>query len=247
MNRSNKVWNAMYWCVLLAAVVCTVVRLLGLAHSLPTAYLKDDFNHYYATAVLLSTGQIPYGIPLSGLQLGAAFKWNEFTPMATNPPVLAMLTEPLAFMAPNASWMIWESLVIVSLMLCFGLMLRELQPKLSGKTIVLFCLMATSSAAAARLVEHGQVQSIILLSVILGWIAARRNSWLASAALWGFAAAIKIYAWPLLLILLRKDLKTFFFGVCSAGVVSVLPVFLYGTGVYTGFAASAMPLLQDAF
>ena len=247
MLRSYRGWNALYWAVLLVAIVCAAVRFFALSLDLPTAYLRDDFNHYYATAWLLNAGQVPYGVSFASLDLGARFEWTEYTPMATNPPVLAMLSIPLAWTLPQVSWMIWESLVVASLFLCFGLIFRELRPNLTGKTIILFCMLAVSAAPVARLIEHGQVQSLILLTVVLGWIAARRNAWTAAAVLWGFAAAVKFYAWPLLLVLLRKDKKSFFVGICSAILISLLPVALFGWAMYTGFVESALPLLSSAF
>lgn len=244
---TGKAWSVLYWALFAAAALCASLRLIALVTALPTSFLRDDFNHYYATAWLLKSGSIPYGISFTNLALGAPFQWTEYTPMATNPPVLAMLTVPLAIFGPLTAWLIWESLVVVSLSLSFGLVLRELQPRLSRRALLLVPLLILSSAAACRLVEHAQVQALILLAVVLGWALARRHHWAATAVLWGFAAAIKFYAWPMLLILLRKDFRTFGLGVLSFTVVSLLPAAFYGWDIYQGFTASAFPILRDAF
>lgn len=247
MARTNFSSAGGCWVVGLVAATAAVYRLSAFGASLPTAFLADDFNHYYATAWLLGRGLNPYGISFAELPLPAPFIWNAYTPMATNPPVLALLTAPLAWAAPEIAWLGWELVVVCSLVMSVALIAYELRQRLSRVSIALLFLMLIASAPAARLIEHSQVQSLILLAVVGGWFMARRNRWLAAALLWSFAASVKLYAWPLLLVLLKKDRRVFMSGAAFTSAFLALPALVYGADIYAGFARHAMPLLQTAF
>ena len=99
MPRSTLSKISYYICLLLLGLQLVSYIVAERSHGLTLEQLPflGDFNHYYATAVMTSQGNSPFCVPLNNLSLPNQIRWHASLPQATNPPLLALTTAPLAW------------------------------------------------------------------------------------------------------------------------------------------------------
>lgn len=243
-NRAARI--VIYFLVLVFAMACFAIRARSISEQWGELHRRDDFNHYYATSWLIQQGTSPYGVVLEDLALLDAFEWQETISKPTNPPFLALLTAPLAKSLPRQSWDVWIGIVIGAAFLSMLLVMLALSEELSSPMAVLLIVCFLASSSFFTLITHAQIQSLILLCSILGWIFFRQGKLFAPAALWGFATAVKFYTWPLLLILLFKSRGAFAVACIFLALCLALPCLVFYPAIYLDFVAQGLPGIQSA-
>jgi hypothetical protein len=123
----------------------------------------------------------------------------------SNPPVLALVCLPLAYMdvAVAREWWVWFSV------LCFGLAIALIVEQLTGSLrllpLTLLATLFTLFTPARDQFFHGQIYAFLLLLHVIGWRAyTRRRDALAGGAL-AFAMLLKISGWPIAWLMIARQ------------------------------------------
>lgn len=191
--------------------------------------LADDFYSFYVSAQRVTQGQSPYWPLLPRRQeadpchaLGAlAFELAsvpvaELTPELAlmcrapnlNPPILAVLSQPLAWVGPGPAANLWMALGLVSLAGALWSMSRALWP--ASPAPVKLCaglwLAVLSWFPSWLSVLVGQVTLVLSWPLVLSWLALRQGRWGRAGALIGLLCSIKLFfgLLPLGLLLMRQ-------------------------------------------
>ena len=203
-----------------------------------------DFNHYYLTAALSGSGSSPYCVPL-GDHASPRIRLHEFLNTATNPPLLALTTMPLGLLSIENAWLAWQTILLLSMLLSLALVASELG--WSRTELILAALIFFECSFTILNFRFGQVQPLLLLLCVAGWSAIRNGRSVAGGIIWGFAAALKFYLWPLLLLcLFRRERKLIFASGLSFAVSMYLPIIYFGQKIYSEFSACAKPLIEKS-
>lgn len=233
------------WSVALYASCVLLWRILSFLEKSVDLWRRDDFNHYYATAWMMFHSIVPYGVAFKETELASHFYWQTLVPSATNPPLLAFLTIPLAFFHANHAWLIWVGLNLSALIAAFALCMRFIAEKWSVQEKLLAGLLFFSSGAVFANISHAQVQPIIFLLLVLGWGFLRKGNDVACALSWGVTVAIKIYTWPLLLLLFwRRSYRACFYAFMLVLALQLFPLICFGPELFVGFIKSALPIVE---
>jgi Glycosyltransferase family 87 len=232
-------------------LVATVASLLlaynfiFLAIHIPKQMTSNDFAHYYATAWLARNGFDIYRTDFNSTPLATELAFHPAIPRATNPPALVVLTIPLALLRPTPAWLTLLCLIFLSglgcLLVMHGVLWQHWKSHERGFAILLF--IAASWLPGA--LYYSQIQPFILLLVLSGWSLLRKTTSFVGGFLWGIAAAIKLYTWPLLLFLLfRGQWRPIAGGLLGVATGLCLPLAVLGPRVYSDFLKHAPGILD---
>lgn len=204
-----------------------------------------DFNHYYASALLVIRGASPYCVNTVDVLRTPDVQLPPLLAQPTNPPLFAVLTAPLALASPAAGWAAWQVLLVASLFAAVWLVGRTLgwtrTEHLTAAGIFLL------SAPVAHNLRFAQVQPVLLLLTVAGWLALRRSQGVRCGIAWGVAIVVKFYLWPLaLLLLLLSELRAALVCLGTAAVALALPLLLLPSTVYSDFARCGKPIIEQS-
>ncbi len=207
-----------------------------------------DFNHYYATSVLVLDGKIPYGIPFSSLGLEEHFSFSEAAsiPKATNPPALAVFLAPLALLKPLPAWITWQLSLLLYAILTVYLSLKFFKLNLSKHALVLFIIGTIFSPPFVQCFKFSQIGLFLTLLTIAGAHFTKTGKLGLSGAMWGLAIALKYYFWPLgLYAFLFGDARQRTWLIVSFLGFSILPVIIFGPEIYYAFYQEGLPIVKE--
>lgn len=211
---------------------------------LPFIPHRGDFNHYYASGWLLSRQLIPYCqsfqlLPFSEMQ------WDPAIPSATNTPFHIFLTMPLALLPVQPAWIIFVSIGTGCGIAALVVLIREMPELQVGIRPLLIFLGFISSYGFLDNLLYSQIQCLLLLLVILGWRAARQGNDGKAALFWGIATALKPVSFLLFFYLLfQRQWKNSLLFIVSGLVVTLLPVFVTGPQLLSGYVNCALPIIE---
>src|SRR5690606_29067686 len=95
-------------------------------------------------------------------------------------------------------------------------------------------------------VYFSQVQPFLLFLIILGWAALKKNKSYFTGLCWGLSIALKLFTWPLLILLIFQNSRSAFVWTLSSAIAfSFLPVFFWGLEVWTLFFSEALPVVGE--
>ena len=206
-----------------------------------------DFNHYYLTEVLLLKGIIPYGVDFLTLPESSSFILHELIQTATNPPTLAFFLLPLALFNHMTSWIIWETIIFSAVVCSYFIAVRQYGSGWSKKEVVMGFLLFMSSSPVFDVLRNSQISAIILLLVVLGWIALKKDKQIACGVYWGMATALKFFTWPLVLFLLinHKYRSATISSLVTGATIVILPVLFFGSEIYTAFFEHGLSIINS--
>jgi Glycosyltransferase family 87 len=161
----------------------------------------NDFGKFYYSARLFLDGGDMYG-PSPATEM--AVNGQTLRLLNMNPPHLHMLILPLATLAPLQALMVWALMNLASLAWAVALISRELKlrwtlPRIAWSTLAFVICPATAAIALT-----GQLTFLLLLSLTIAWIAARRGKWITAAIHLGLAASVKPFLGIFFIYLLLK-------------------------------------------
>jgi Glycosyltransferase family 87 len=208
----------------LAALAVLIFRSLWAA--LPTPVLFD-YGSFIASGRAASEGLDPYGIyPLTfRVSIPGFESWNP----NLNPPSSLPLFELLGRLSPHEGFRMWWSLSALCYAAAVGLLVRHHG---KGRGLVL-ALWPFALAGFWDTLVLGQIYLPLVLAAVGAWILLDRGHGLAAGILIGVVVAAKpnFLVWPVLLFLAGHFRAPVAAGV-TAGVLSLVPVLLYGPQVY---------------
>jgi hypothetical protein len=237
--------NIAYCCAVITALISTLYNSLYLYHWAPNLWRSADFNHYYVTAWLISRHIIPYDILFKDTPWNAVFEWHELIPSATNPPLLAILTSPLAWLQPEQSWIAWEALLFLSALASYFLVINDLAKSWSTRAKILGFLLYFGSWPLSDCFFYGQVQPILLLISVVAWRSARTGHGALSAFFAGMLVSVKLLGWPIaIFIVVLFGARAAVSFLITIVVLGAVPMLIGGIEIYHSFFTKALPIIR---
>lgn len=220
-------WS-IWWTYAAAAAVLTgfaISYLPGLNTAGP--YGLKVFGSFWASGWAARQHLNPYATyPLTWV---FQFQSHTVADLNLSPPAMLPLFEAMTLLAPNVAVKVWT---LVSLLLFVGsgaLLTREYQVHLQHRQI-LWLLLAR---AAFNTLWLGQDYSLFVALAVAGWVLLERKRDLPAGIVLGVLIAFKpnYVLWVVLLALIGRW-RSSAIAVGVGGILSALPVALYGRGVY---------------
>jgi hypothetical protein len=199
---------------------------MELPRSLPGENLMD-FGSFVASGRAAREGMNPYGIyPLTFHVSFPGFEaWNP----NLNPPISALLFQAFDWAQPHVSLRVWWGVSVACYVLTVGLLVwrfRAQQP-------VAIAIWAFGLAGFWDTLVLGQIYLPLVLAGVAAWLLIERGSAVWAGVLIGVVVALKpnFLVWPALLFLSGHRRAPLVSGVV-AGLVSAIPLLVYGPEVY---------------
>ena len=209
------------WVALVVSAIAVGLIVAYLVALLPTDTYGTDTRSYLAAGERLNAGHGLYGLVPGDrpVFLNPPF-WS--TPLVS-PPTIAVLWRPLAAMPDALGACLWWLVALAALLAAVAMLWRR-QPLL---TSIVLLVVATP---AALQIAAGNINSLVLLGLVLVWRAWVRQRDLEAGAISGVMAAVKltpaVMMWWLLVTGRRRA-----FGSAAVSFVVVWLVSLVGAGV----------------
>lgn len=192
-----------------------------------------DFLSFYASCKARILGENPYQLLLTTSSLPAA----TMVPANLNPPILFLLLRPLLYLEYDNALIVWSLFSMVVGLLGAGIAFYNAFSsafiKKNGFYLYLIYLISFPTLMSIGL---GQVGSILLGCLMVGYLFYTKHHDYAAGIAWGLIAAIKYF--PLLLlvyVLIQKRYKVFAVTLGTFWGLSLVPILIDGMGIYTEY------------
>jgi alpha-1,2-mannosyltransferase len=190
--------------ILLALSVARIATYWTYAH---TPYrISNDFTPDYVSAREWTAGRDPYA-PLSGLydeyfgleNVRLVVEPDQLNP---HPPILIVLAAPFARLGLGPARVLLGMLTLAAIFLGVFLLCRRLEMRRDPSVVVAAAVLALPLVTYE--VRWAQMNGFLLLALVLGWRSLRAGSDRGAGLALGFAAALKIYPWLMVVPLIRE-------------------------------------------
>jgi hypothetical protein len=190
-----------------------------------------DFGSFYASGLKAEKGENPYDpnseyiFDINFSRVGAGGKM-----MNLNPPISVIAFRLLSYFDPNQSLIIWQvvsAILYASTVILLGRFYKQ------NITPTKF-IWAFTLAGFWHTLVLGQLYILLLLFTALGWIFLQKGKYIQAGIAIGLVVAIKpnFAIWPIFLLASGYYI-TFITATISGLVVSTIPIFFYGTKIYS--------------
>lgn len=200
-----------------------------------------DFVQYYYTGWCLDRGLPAYEtIKIDGA-LARELGWSHSSPMRTaNPPAMVCLTWPLAQIPYPVAW--WALSLSSLAMLAGGSWIAARHAGWGRAGALAWAALAAGSTPTLAFLVLNHIEAPILILGVAGWILIREGRARSGAALWGLAAALKLFPAFWLLTLWRlRDRGAAFVGFAVAATFTALGMAAVGWQDTLVFFREALP------
>lgn len=173
----------------------------------PENIYRKDFIQEYLLAKAARNGIDPY-IAVSELanRLIGPLSNLVFPHPTPHPPPVALLSLPLAWLSYQQAAIAWFTFELACIALTIFWLLRWLRRPHTMVHVVFVSLLALAWSAFRIELATGQLMALNLMLLTGSWIMIRNGKGLRGGALLGSAVALKLLAWPLVVILaLRRN------------------------------------------
>jgi len=192
-----------------------------------------DFGAFLESGRAAARGLDPYGIyPLTPHVRFAGFEtWNP----NLNPPISALLFQPFDWAEPARSLQIWLWVSVA----CYGAAVALLLRRYAGRTeAALIAVWTFGLAGFWDTLFLGQIYLPLVLCATAAWLLLQRQELIWSGVLIGLLIAIKpnFLVWPVLLFLAGHR-RPALVSVAVAAGISLIPLAVYGPGIYQRWLA----------
>jgi arabinofuranan 3-O-arabinosyltransferase len=206
--------------LIVASVVTAVVlhvrhpdALVTLLPSTDMRELHVDFDTFWHSAVALTSGADIYHTPAKLTNL--------------NPPLLAVLLVPFAWLDALTAYRVFASLTLLMVVAAVLAVARELRLRPAVTATVLVTVLLSSPLHGTLVL--GQIYPVLLLGLVAGWIAERHDRPVLAAVLFGITVALKPSLAPLLLLpAVQRRWPSLRAGLLSAAGATLLGVLVAG-------------------
>jgi hypothetical protein len=213
--------------IVAAAIVLALSSTAFLTIALPAIRSPDkairDFSIDYSAARAWRDGGDPFASTSANVSRYVAPRTIDEPEW--HPPLYVSLFLPLSFLPYRAAASVWALLSIAALVLAGALLARDL-----GYAPRWGAIGGAAATFAPPLVSdlgHGQMNSILVLLLVLAWRSLREERAVGAIAL-GAAAAIKFFPAVVILAILRGDRRTGLRAVAWAAGLSVAAALVMG-------------------
>ncbi|MBM1171738.1 glycosyltransferase family 87 protein [Microvirga arabica] len=209
---------------LLAALLAINAELPRIVHE-PGLW---DFGSFVASGRAASEGLNPYGIyPLTlRVELPGFESWNP----NLNPPISALLFQAFDVADPYVTYQVWRW---ISVIVYAGAVLLLVSRVSNRVEALIIAVWAFALAGFWDTLFLGQIYLPLVLAGVAAWLLLERGAGLWAGLLIGVVVAMKpnFLVWPVLLLLSGHHRSAIVaFG--TAGVISLIPLVIYGPEVY---------------
>ncbi|HWB33604.1 MAG TPA: glycosyltransferase 87 family protein [Acidobacteriaceae bacterium] len=157
-----------------------------------------------------------------------------------SPPCMLPLFSALAHFPIHTLLPWWTAISVMLFVASAGIVLAEMKRKIQKRQIVWLLL----SASVFDTILLCQDYSLLLLLATLAWLFTVRGNKLSAAVVIGILVAFKpnLGFWPILLLVSGR-VKPAVLSLCTAGTLTVFPIFMYGPSIYHEWlhASSVVP------
>src|SRR3712207_6811803 len=187
-----------------------------------------DFGSFVASGRAASEGLNPYGIyPLTlRVELPGFESWNP----NLNPPISALLFQAFDVADPHVAYQIWRWISVVFYAAAVLLLVSRFSDRLQAVCVALWCFALAGFWDTLFL---GQIYLPLVFAGIAAWLLLERGAGLWAGILIGIVVAIKpnFLVWPVLLFL-SGHYRPSIVACVTAGIISLIPLVIYGPEVY---------------
>ena len=212
------------------SLIVAVLAVLAIRAELPRiAYGGGlwDFGSFVASARAAKEGLNPYGIYELTLhvELPGFESWNP----NLNPPISALLFQIFDTPDPQAAYRIWRWISVAFYAATVLLLVR----RFPGVQAVIVALWAFALAGFWDTLFLGQIYLPLVFAAVAAWMLLERGNGLAAGMLIGIIVSMKpnFLVWPALLFLSGYYRPALTAGI-TAGIISAIPLLVYGPEVY---------------
>jgi hypothetical protein len=230
------------------AVVVVVIGILGVASratSLSAGDLaRNEFTQDYVSARAARTGADPYGetYPLVQRYLGrdaSSYELPRFAARNPHPPTQVLLVRPFSLAGYRLARLLWLAAMAGCFAIAIGLLARELGLRPIGCAVV--GIGALGIPVIQKDLLYGQVNAVLLLAMVVGWIALRREKFALAGASIGIATAVKLFPLFLVIPLFRRSKRAAVWQLGSAAVLIFTSAAVLGLGSSNRFFTVSSP------
>jgi hypothetical protein len=231
-----------------AALALLTVFLQGpsFVHSLrPSQNEGVDFFQEWASAKNFQNGLPVYTNHTVTAELYLGHKRSpgeDFIEWNAHPPTSILLGIPFASLDYPTAVLLWNLLSLVALGVSLWLVARGLSLRLTWWAIFPAVTLSLLSGPFRQQVIQGQLNLVLLLLIIGGWLAERAGRPRLAGGLLGAATAIKLFPGFLLLhFALRRRWRVVVAGAWSFALLSTVTAAVLGPGTYKIYALVVIP------
>ena len=205
---------------------------------------RNEFTQDYVSARAARDGTDPYQetFPLVHRYLGSeahAYESPLFSARNPHPPTQVLLVSPLSSLGYRTARLTWLAAMALCFALAIGLASKEMGLSLGGAIVAGIASLAIPVVQKDLL--YGQVNAILLLAMVGGWLALRREKHALAGVLIGFAGAVKLFPLFLVVPLYRASKRALVWLVSSAVVVTLIASAFLGWNSLHRFFTAASP------
>jgi hypothetical protein len=186
-----------------------------------------DFGSFVASARAAKEGLNPYGIYELTLhvELPGFESWNP----NLNPPISALLFQVFDTADPHVAYRIWRWISIAFYAATVLLLVR----RFTGAQAAIVALWAFALAGFWDTLFLGQIYLPLVFAGVAAWMLLERGNAVAAGILIGIIVSMKpnFLVWPALLFLSGYYRPALTAGI-TAGIISAIPLLVYGPDVY---------------
>jgi len=151
----------------------------------------EDFIQYYVQSIRLLNGTTVYNSRALHEEIEKKLGWEYAELPAANPPAFLLFSLPFSFMPYPFAW--WSLACFSMLAVFFTSLLVGKACGLTSSQSVFFGGSALCTFPVVALVILNHVESILLVFLVLGWLAFKKDRYDLGFVLWGIAAALKLF------------------------------------------------------
>jgi hypothetical protein len=236
--------------LLLSMALCGVIELLNSLRSFsPELIYRKDFIQEYLLAKALLNDIEPYTLlPVLRDSLMGPFPLAIFPHPTPHPPPVAILSLPLAFLTYQQAAEVWFVFELLCLAVAVYGILRYMNNSLTS--VVMLAMTLSVLAWNPIIVELilGQLMIPVLVLLVGAWQMLRKGEERWGGLLLGFAIAIKLIAWPILVYLAFSKRWQAVSAVCLTAVATnVLAILIMGFPAVVGYYMKTGPLVASLY
>ena len=188
-------WDRVFCVVAVAAAVGSLGQIIVTEAPLGiTGRRPHDFAHYYVAGERVTVGANPYA-PVT-TRVKELLAYDGYDAPVADAPLAVVLFASLTALPYGAAWIVFATLstlacAVSAAWVCYTL-------RFSGWITCGIVAAVLASRPFRQLMIYNHMEWLVLATMVAGWIVARRGSaW--GGALWGAAAALKLFPATLLL------------------------------------------------
>lgn len=151
----------------------------------------EDFFQYYVQSIRLQKNVDVYNSRALHEEIENRLGWSFNELPAANPPVLILMSWPLSFMHYKMAW--WSLFIfsVITIFFCSYFVAKVCGYSCIDSVFLGFSSLCIFPNSVLLILNH--IESILLLSLVAGWIFFKKEKKAKGAIMWGIAASIKLF------------------------------------------------------